>query len=74
MPDPLQDDDEIRVLIVDDEKVIRNLLQLSMQRMGYSVVTAVNGREALEMFKEQQFDLVTARCINARTGWFPGLC
>ena len=26
MPDPLQNDDEIRVLIVDDEKVIRNLL------------------------------------------------
>ena len=46
------------VLVVDDEKVIRNLLQLSLQRMGYQVITATDGPEALSLFETQHFDLV----------------
>ncbi len=62
-PDPLASDgvydaDSVRVLVVDDEKVIRNLLQLSLQRMGYLVVTATDGPEALSLFESQHFDLV----------------
>lgn len=62
-PDPLasdsvHDDDSVRVLVVDDEKVIRNLLQLSLQRMGYQVITATDGPEALSLFETQHFDLV----------------
>ena len=45
-------------MVVDDEKVIRNLLQLSLQRMGYQVVTATDGAEALALFAEYGFDLV----------------
>ena len=52
------DPDQVRVLVVDDEKVIRNLLQLSLQRMGYQVVIATDGPEALALFGEYGFDLV----------------
>ena len=48
----------VRVLVVDDEKVIRNLLQLSLQRMGYQVVVASDGAEALTLFVEYEFDLI----------------
>ncbi len=56
--DLTNDPDVIRVLVVDDEKVIRNLLQLSLQRMGYQVVVAKDGSEALTHFIEYHFDLV----------------
>lgn len=56
--DPILDPDQVRVLVVDDEKVIRNLLQLSLQRMGYQVVIASDGPEALAVFEAQRFDLV----------------
>ena len=49
---------ELRILIVDDEKMIRNLLRLSLQRMGYTVVTASDGYEALTRFQEQPCDLI----------------
>lgn len=56
--DATHESDLVRVLVVDDEKVIRNLLQLSLQRMGYQVLTASDGAEALTLFAEHDFDLV----------------
>ena len=49
---------KVHVLVVDDEKMIRSLLKMSLQRMGYEVTTADDGAEALELFPTQQFDLV----------------
>ncbi len=36
-----------RVLVVDDEEAVRNLLQRVLKEAGYSVVTAADGQEAL---------------------------
>jgi two-component system cell cycle sensor histidine kinase/response regulator CckA len=36
------------LLIVENEAAIRNLLQVAMQRNGYTVLAAESGREALE--------------------------
>ncbi len=45
--------DEIpSVLVVDDEPLVRSVLQLGLQRHGFAVVTAENGREAIELFRE----------------------
>jgi DNA-binding response OmpR family regulator len=49
---------KVHVLVVDDEKMIRSLLKMSLQRMGYEVTTAEDGAEALELFQVQQFDLI----------------
>lgn len=49
---------KVHVLVVDDEKMIRSLLKMSLQRMGYEVTTADDGAEALDLFETQQFDLV----------------
>lgn len=46
-----------RVLIADDTKNIRLLLTKCLELDGYEVVTAKDGQEALELFKQDSFDL-----------------
>jgi len=48
----------ITILVVDDEEPLRNLLQISLQRHGYHVLVARNGREALEIVNNKTVDLV----------------
>jgi len=43
---------ENKLLLVDDEKDIRDVLHLSLSDMGYEVFEAENGAEALRIFKE----------------------
>jgi two-component system alkaline phosphatase synthesis response regulator PhoP/two-component system response regulator VicR len=43
---------------VDDDQSITLVVQMSLQSEGYEVVTARNGREALEMVREHQPDMV----------------
>lgn len=49
---------EIRVLVVEDEEPLRELLHVSLQKSGYTVTTSRDGRDALRLFDEQHFDLV----------------
>lgn len=48
----------IRVLVVDDEEPLRNLLRTSLLRAGYRVLVAKNGYEALEIFAQDPVDLI----------------
>jgi DNA-binding response OmpR family regulator len=47
-----------RILLVDDEPAVQTLLTYPLTKDGYEVVSAVDGRQALERFAEQRFDLV----------------
>jgi CheY-like chemotaxis protein len=46
------------LLVVDDNDMNRDLLARQLARGGYSVRAARNGREALEMVRVQDFDLI----------------
>jgi signal transduction histidine kinase/DNA-binding response OmpR family regulator len=46
------------VLVVDDDKINRDLLSRQLERQGHGVAVAENGRQALEMMRAQPFDLV----------------
>ena len=48
---------EGRVLVVDDEPDIRELLELTLVRMGLGVTTAGTVEEAKEHLKSERFDL-----------------
>jgi DNA-binding NtrC family response regulator len=47
-----------RVLLVDDERALRRILQRGLARVGFEVIEAGNGRTALELLRQQHFDVV----------------
>src|SRR5512147_2495389 len=49
---------DIKVLIVEDDQPLRELLQIELSRSGYKVEAAANGEEGLAMYKEQIFNIV----------------
>lgn len=48
----------LKVLVVDDEKTSRRLLEVLLERSGHSVDVAGSGIEAVEQFKRGNYDLV----------------
>ncbi len=47
-----------KVLIVDDEKAIVDILNHNLKREGYDTVVAYDGEEAIEVYKREKPDLV----------------
>lgn len=47
-----------RILVVDDEQPVQQLLDRTLSSEGYEVVPALDGEQALERIKSQSFDLV----------------
>ena len=47
-----------RVLIVDDEAVVRNGIKRALQNKGITASLAETGLEALNLLKEKSFDLI----------------
>jgi two-component system, NtrC family, response regulator PilR len=47
-----------RILIVDDEQSICDVLSISLKKEGYSVAAEINPRKALDRLKREPFDLV----------------
>ena len=47
-----------KILVVDDEEIIRESLSYILRKEGYSVEEAANGKIAYEKLKEDSFDLV----------------
>ncbi len=58
------------ILVVEDELGMREILELMLQRMGYRVELAHNGRRALEILESQRFDLLLC---DIRLGDLTGL-
>ena len=46
-----------KVLVVDDEKDIRELINFYLNKEGFEVLEASNGEEALEIFENEYIDL-----------------
>lgn len=47
----------IRILVVEDDEIILNLIKINLKKVGYSVSTAGDGVEASKLMDEEQFDL-----------------
>lgn len=47
-----------RILLVEDEENLRSTIVLNLELEGYDVQSAVNGKEALQMFRSNRFDIV----------------
>jgi two-component system response regulator PilR (NtrC family) len=49
---------KVRILVVDDEPSMREMLRIVLRRDGYEVTIAENGRDAIEQLKRSQVDLL----------------
>ncbi len=58
-----------RVLVIDDEDAVRNVLGLSLSHLGYEVETASSGREGLELFQASDGEI----CLVVLDLLMPGL-
>ncbi|MER6911702.1 response regulator [Streptomyces sp. NPDC000594] len=55
-----------RVLVVDDNRVIRQLIRVNLELEGFEVVTAADGAECLEVIEEARPDVVTLDVVMPR--------
>src|SRR5258708_24886095 len=51
------------VLVVEDDESMRTLLRRMLERTGFAVVTAINGRDGMERFREHPVDIVITDMI-----------
>ena len=47
-----------KILVIDDEQGIRDLLDMLLSRKGYDVVLAASGQKGLEIFRRERPDVV----------------
>jgi len=52
-----------RILIVDDEENIREILTEYLDEFGYDVTTAINGKDALQIYNKEHFDIIISDLV-----------
>ena len=58
---------KFRILVIDDEPILRDSLEIALKASGYDVTTARTGEEGLELFKSERPDLALL------DHWLPGI-
>jgi len=59
-----------RILLVEDDDVLRELIQRNLEARGYDVQVAPDARSALDCLRTSLFDLVFLDiCLPDQTGW-----
>jgi DNA-binding response OmpR family regulator len=59
-----------KILVVDDEEVIRKFLKIQLTKWGFEVKEASDGEQAIEALGTDRFDLVISDVMMPRkTGW-----
>ncbi len=48
----------MRILLVEDEESLKDVIRLNLEMENYEVITTGNGRQAIKLFHEQHFDLL----------------
>ena len=58
--------DAPKILIVDDDPLVRDTLKEPLRAHGYAIHTASGGNEAIECLNREEFDLVS--CQSSSVG------
>lgn len=48
----------VRILVVEDDEQMNDMLQATLESQGYTVATAFNGQQAIDRCKQETFDLL----------------
>ena len=54
----MKTDSTFRILLVEDEEHLLEIIKLNLELEGYRVITSVNGSDAVKVFKQERFNLV----------------
>jgi len=69
----VNDLDKERILIVDDEELIRDVIKEYIKIEGYITDEAENGKQALELFNRNSYDLIILDVMMPKMdGWVVG--
>jgi len=60
----------VSILVVDDESMMRNLLERILSRDGYKVVSAEDGQDALRMLEREPVDIIISDLKMPRMNGF----
>ena len=52
------DQNSVKILVIDDEAIIRRVFSFYLEEKGFSVLTAENGRQGLELIEKEQPNVV----------------
>jgi YesN/AraC family two-component response regulator len=53
----------VRILIIDDDPQILDMLGQTLEREGYGIVKALNGKEGIKLYRENHVDLIITDII-----------
>ncbi len=59
-----------KILLIEDEKIMINLLEKKLSQEGYEVTVSVNGEEGLKKMKEDKPDIILLDIIMPKMGGF----
>ncbi|MDH4223245.1 MAG: response regulator [candidate division Zixibacteria bacterium] len=63
-------DEPLKILAIDDQKIIRDLLESILQGLGHRVIVSSSGNEGMELFLKDGYDLViTDLGMPGMSGW-----
>ncbi len=70
---PIKESRQARILVIDDEDSVRDILSRMLKTKGHQVVVASNGEEGIERFRSEPFDIVfTDLGMPRLSGWEVG--
>jgi signal transduction histidine kinase/ActR/RegA family two-component response regulator len=70
---PVKEVRRARILVIDDEESVRDILSRMLKTKGHQVAVASNGEEGIERFKTEPFDIVfTDLGMPRLSGWEVG--
>jgi len=60
----------VRILLAEDDRILRRAGEVTLRRQGYMVVVAVDGEDALAKAREHKPDLILLDVIMPKIGGF----
>jgi CheY-like chemotaxis protein len=60
---------KLRILVIDDEKDICNILNMLFSRDGHDVKAVTSGEEAIKLIKREEYDLVLSDLVMPGLSW-----
>lgn len=56
-----------KILLIDDDETVREVLSLALERVGHTVASACDGREGLRYLEQNTVDLVVTDIVMPET-------